>query len=97
MNDIAIYALIAAATGVAAFIQGAIGIGFALIVAPVMGFLWPELLPVSLLLLMLPLNFYVAVREHHAIDWKGAGWGDCPGRSLVCGSWSSCQPTVSIN
>ena len=58
----------------AACIQGTIGIGFALIVAPVMAFLKPELLPVSLLILMLPLNLFTVLRERRAIDWTGSGW-----------------------
>jgi uncharacterized membrane protein YfcA len=68
------FAAIGATVGIAAFVQGAIGIGFALIVAPVLGFLRPELLPVCLLALMLPLNFYVAWRERRAIDLVGVGW-----------------------
>jgi len=62
------------AVAVAACVQGTIGIGFALIVAPVLAFLRPELLPVSLLLLMLPLNLFTFLREHHAVDWRGGGW-----------------------
>lgn len=88
MNEIAVFVFIAVATGIAAFVQGAIGIGFALIVAPVMGFLRPDLLPVALLILMLPLNFYVGLREREAIDWKGVGWislGRLPGTFI--GLW----------
>ena len=59
---------------VAAFIQGAIGIGFALIVAPVFGILAPQYLPVTLLILMLPLNFHIAWRERKRIDRSGTGW-----------------------
>src|SRR5437899_2637965 len=51
--------LISLAVLFAAFVQGATGVGFALIVAPVIGILRPELLPVCVLVLMLPLNFYV--------------------------------------
>jgi len=58
----------------AAFVQGATGVGFALITAPVLGILQPELLPVCLLVLMLPLNAFVAWRERAFIDRKGAGW-----------------------
>jgi len=68
------FGLIAATVAIAAVVQGTIGIGFALIVAPVLGFLRPELLPVSLLLLMLPLNLFTVLREHQAFDWGGAGW-----------------------
>ncbi|UDF32368.1 UNVERIFIED_ORG: sulfite exporter TauE/SafE family protein (plasmid) [Roseateles sp. XES5] len=71
MNLIAILAVV---TFVSAFIQGSLGIGFALIVAPVVGMLKPELLPVTLLLLMLPLNLHVAVRERDHVDWSGATW-----------------------
>jgi hypothetical protein len=40
----------------------------------VLAFLRPELLPASLLLLMLPLNLFTVLREHHAFDWRGGGW-----------------------
>ena len=58
----------------AAFVQGATGVGFALIVAPVIGILRPELLPVCVLVLMLPLNLYVVWRERAAVDRIGASW-----------------------
>jgi len=58
----------------AAFVQGATGVGFALITAPVIGIFKPELLPVCLLVLMLPLNAFVAWRERSFIDRTGAGW-----------------------
>lgn len=60
--------------GSAAFIQGAVGIGFALIMAPIFGFVDATYLTVTLLILMLPLNALVAWRERHAIDRQGAGW-----------------------
>jgi uncharacterized protein len=65
---------IAVVIGFAAFVQGAIGVGFALIVAPVLALTHPELLPGGLLLLMLPLNAFVAWRERTALDWNGSGW-----------------------
>ncbi len=58
----------------AAFIQGAVGVGFALIVAPVFSLVQPTLIPVALLIIMLPLNFYVAARERHGLDKSGLGW-----------------------
>lgn len=67
-------AILSAVTFGAAFVQGAIGIGFALIVAPVIGILLPSFLPVTLLLMMLPLNFQVAWRERGDVDWNGAKW-----------------------
>ncbi|MEY4737521.1 MAG: hypothetical protein RL302_1840 [Pseudomonadota bacterium] len=59
---------------IAAFVQGSTGVGFALIVAPVLGLLQAELLPVCVLLLMLPLNMYVAWRENGSVDRRGARW-----------------------
>ena len=59
---------------VAGFVQGSTGVGFALIVAPVISLMKPELLPVCLLILMLPLNAYVVWRERAALDKVGAAW-----------------------
>ena len=56
-------AVMAFAVTVAALVQGAIGVGFALIVAPIAAALRPDLLPGSILFLMLPLNAYVAGAE----------------------------------
>ena len=56
------------------FVQGASGMGFALMVAPVLTMIAPSLLPVCVLMLMLPLNAYVAWRERHALDKRGAAW-----------------------
>ena len=67
-------AVLVLVTLVAAFVQGSSGLGFALIVAPVAGLIDPRLLPVALLLLMLPLNAYVAWRERRHVDLRGAGW-----------------------
>jgi uncharacterized membrane protein YfcA len=67
-------AIASATVLLASFIQGATGVGFALIVAPVVGLLQPELLPICVLVLMLPLNLYVAWRERGALDRNGAGW-----------------------
>ncbi|WP_017613747.1 sulfite exporter TauE/SafE family protein [Nocardiopsis salina] len=67
-------ALLAVVVAVAAFVQGSSGLGFALIVAPVVGIVAPGALPVFLLALMVPLNSYVAWRERHSLDMRGAGW-----------------------
>jgi uncharacterized protein len=72
--SLAAFALIATGVMVAGFVQGTAGVGFALIVAPILALLAPDLVPVSLLLLMLPLNAYVAWRERRAIDPSGAIW-----------------------
>jgi uncharacterized membrane protein YfcA len=72
--DTATLAIVAAGVAVAAFVQGAVGVGFALILAPILGLVAPALLPVSLLVLMIPLNVYVAWREREAVDRSGAAW-----------------------
>jgi uncharacterized membrane protein YfcA len=67
-------AITAGVVAIAAFVQGSTGLGFALIVAPVIGFFEPALLPVVLLVLMIPLNVYVTWRERDSVDRRGAGW-----------------------
>ncbi|MFC6673728.1 sulfite exporter TauE/SafE family protein [Marinobacterium aestuariivivens] len=67
-----IWVAVAVASG--AFVQGTTGMGFALIVAPILGILEPSLLPIGLLVLMLPLNAAVAWRERQAIDLMGTKW-----------------------
>jgi uncharacterized membrane protein YfcA len=63
-----------AIVALAGFVQGSTGVGFALIVAPVLGLVAPELLPVTVLVLMLPLNIYVAWRERAALDLRSGAW-----------------------
>jgi uncharacterized membrane protein YfcA len=80
--DLTAFAFIATGVVVAAFVQATTGVGFALIVAPIIGLFAPALLPVCLLILMLPLNAYVAWRERAALDRTGASWitlGRCVG------------------
>ena len=72
--DSTAFAFVATGVAVAAFVQGTTGVGFALIVAPILGLLAPEKLPVCLLIVMLPLNVYVAWRERAAFDKSGATW-----------------------
>ena len=72
--SVATLALVSAMVVLGAFVQGSTGVGFALLVAPVLGILAPALLPVAVLVLMLPLNLYVAWRERAALDLPSAGW-----------------------
>lgn len=68
------YLLLGGTVLVAAFVQGATGLGFALISGPVVGMVEPRLLPVFLLVQMIPLNGYVTWRERHALDGTGTRW-----------------------
>ncbi|MDE2457556.1 MAG: sulfite exporter TauE/SafE family protein [Burkholderiales bacterium] len=67
-------AAVSMAVAFAGFVQGSTGVGFALIVAPILGLLAPQWLPVSVLVLMLPLNLYVVWRERVALDWHSGAW-----------------------
>lgn len=71
---IEIFTIAALAVLIATFVQGSTGMGFAMITAPVLGLLQPSLIPVLLLVLMLPLNGYVAWRERTHLDWRGLSW-----------------------
>jgi uncharacterized protein len=74
--------LIVLAVAAGGLLQGSIGVGFALVVSPVLALFAPSLLPGCVLILMLPLNAYVAWRERRALDRTGAAWitvGRCAG------------------
>ena len=68
------WAWVSAMVVFAGFVQGSTGVGFALLVAPVLGLLAPALLPVTVLVLMLPLNLYIAWRERSALDLRSGAW-----------------------
>lgn len=72
--SIVVFTVIATGVLVAGFVQGTTGVGFALIVAPILALLAPNLVPVSLLMLMIPLNVYVVWRERGALDRSGSAW-----------------------
>ncbi|TAL81527.1 MAG: sulfite exporter TauE/SafE family protein [Candidimonas sp.] len=67
-------ALVALTVFVAAVTQGTTSMGFALISAPVIALIDPSLLPVWLLIMMVPLNVYVVLRERFAIDYYATKW-----------------------
>lgn len=72
--SLAAFVLLGVTVLVAAFVQGSAGMGFAMVAAPVVGLVDPALVPVLLLVLMIPLNAYVAWRERTALDWRGVRW-----------------------
>lgn len=77
-----------AVTLVAAFVQGTLGFGYAIVSVPVLALVDPRLAPVPQLLQMLPLTFLIYWREREAADWGGVVWttlGCFPGTAL--GLW----------
>ncbi len=75
-------AAIAAAVLFGGLLQGSIGVGFALVVSPVLALAAPGLLPGTVLILMLPMNAFVAWRERRFVDRTGTAWitlGRCAG------------------
>lgn len=59
---------------VGAFVQGSIGFGLNLTVAPVIALIAPDAVPGALVLLALPLTTTMAIREHEHVDWHGVRW-----------------------
>jgi uncharacterized membrane protein YfcA len=56
-------------------VQGAVGFGLAIIAAPLLALIDPELVPGPLLCAGLALTLATALREHRALDLSGVGWG----------------------
>lgn len=67
-------AVLATTLVVAAAVQGLVGLGLALVAAPVVTLLEPRLMPELMLWLGLMMPFVTLAREHHDIDWRGLGW-----------------------
>lgn len=68
-----------------AWVQGVIGLGFAIVTVPVLGLLDPRLVPVPQMLVVMPLTFLMVLRERHALDFRSMGWillGRLPGAAL---------------
>jgi uncharacterized membrane protein YfcA len=75
-------------TLLAAFVQGVIGLGFAIFSVPILSLIDPRLAPVPQLFLSVALTFSMAYRERHAIQWRTLGWvlfGRIPG--AILGAW----------
>jgi len=88
--DVSVLAFVvaAAATLVGAVIQGSIGFGMNLLTVPALALVLPEYLPVSVIVLGMPISIGMLLHEHHAIDRKGIAWimlGRVPG--TVFGAW----------
>lgn len=73
---------------VGAAVQATIGLGMALLAAPVLGLVDPAFLPVTTIVLVWPLSLGVVRRERHAVEWSDVGValiGRVPG--VVLGAW----------
>lgn len=57
-----------------AVVQGSIGFGFALIVVPVLAAFRPKSVPVTILMLGLPLTCAIVIRERRWVDSPGLPW-----------------------
>jgi uncharacterized membrane protein YfcA len=69
-----VVAVLATTLVLAAAVQGLVGLGLALVTAPVVTLLEPRLMPELMLWLALMMPLVTLVREHHEIDWRGLGW-----------------------
>ncbi|HZJ04632.1 MAG TPA: sulfite exporter TauE/SafE family protein [Nocardioidaceae bacterium] len=72
--EVWVVVVLAATLTLGAAIQGLVGLGLALVAAPVTTLIAPELMPDLLLWLAFVMPFVTLVREHHRIDWRGLGW-----------------------
>lgn len=60
--------------GLGAVVQGSVGFGFALVAVPVLTLVRPEVLPATVLLLMMPMATTMAVKERREIDTPGLAY-----------------------
>ena len=78
-------ALAIAIVAIGAALQGSVGFGFALLSAPLLEWINPRFVPGPLVLAVTLLLLLTALRERHAIDFRGIGWiltGRVPGTVL---------------
>lgn len=68
---VAILAVLAVAVAVGAVVQGSIGFGYALLTVPAMALLLPWAVPVTPLLLAVPMTVLMSAREWRSIDMGG--------------------------
>jgi len=67
-------AVLVAAVLVGATVQGVVGLGLGLVLAPVTGLVAPRLLPGLALWLAVLLPLFTLTRDWRSADWRGLGW-----------------------
>lgn len=97
--DVTIGAVVAAAaaTAIGATVQGSVGFGMNLVSVPVLALVLPKALPVTPIVLGLPIAIGMVRYERHALDRAGVGWimaGRVPG--TVAGAWIVASVSTSI-
>ena len=68
------FLLLFVAVGLGAVVQGSVGFGFALVAVPVLTLVRPEVLPATVLLLMMPMATTMAVKDRREIDIPGLAY-----------------------
>ena len=73
MHDLSVAALVglAVASALGGLIQGAIGFGFALVAVPTLALIEPDAIPVTVMLMAVPMTIVMALRERAHVDVGG--------------------------
>ncbi|MFC7327342.1 sulfite exporter TauE/SafE family protein [Marinactinospora rubrisoli] len=88
MPESSVLLIAGAAVLVGAMVQGGVGLGLALVAAPVVSLLDPGLMPGSVMVVTAVLPLLTLAAEWRHMDWRGIGWalaGRVPG--TVAGVW----------
>lgn len=94
---VAAVAAAAVAMAVGAAVQGAVGFGMNLVSVPVVALVLPKALPVTVILLGIPVAAGMVRYERHAVDRAGVAWvtaGRVPG--TVVGAWVVAAVSTSV-
>ncbi|MEU7583945.1 TSUP family transporter [Streptomyces sp. NPDC041068] len=95
MPELSVWAFASLAVFLGALVQGSLGVGLALVSAPVVQIAAPDLMPGSLLLVAAVLAALGAVREISHTDWYGVSWA-MAGRVVGTAAASSVVLVVSV-
>ena len=82
--DVTVWSVVVAvaATAIGATIQGSLGFGMNMVTVPLLALVLPKALPVTMIVLAVPLSIGMARYERHALDRSGVKWiiiGRVPG------------------